>query len=121
MTYILFHRTTGAIIKSYDTLSGARRGMTVKNKNAGWESFARVFNFHVESIHGRHCEGGIAPKHSYGLAPYSIAHEVFYNKFVAELSKQTRTVTNLMTGEQVEESVTTPYHCSVSSESYWSN
>jgi hypothetical protein len=30
-------------------------------------------------------------------------------------------VQNLMTGEMVEEAADTPYYCSVSSESYWSN
>lgn len=30
-------------------------------------------------------------------------------------------VTNLMTGEQVLERADTPWHCSVASESYWSN
>ena len=32
-----------------------------------------------------------------------------------------REVTNLMTGEKVLERADTPWHCSVSSESYWSN
>lgn len=30
------------------------------------------------------------------------------------------TVTNLMTGEPVRQSVNTPYYCSVASETYWS-
>ena len=33
----------------------------------------------------------------------------------------TRKVTNLMTGQEVEESINTPRSCSVASESYWSN
>lgn len=32
-----------------------------------------------------------------------------------------REVTNLMTGEKVLERADTPWHCSVASESYWSN
>jgi hypothetical protein len=32
----------------------------------------------------------------------------------------TREVVNLMSGETVRESVNTPWHCSVASESYWS-
>lgn len=34
---------------------------------------------------------------------------------------QTRKVRNMMTGEWVEESINTPYCCSVASESYWCN
>ena len=33
----------------------------------------------------------------------------------------TREVINLMSGETVRESVNTPWHCSVASESYWAN
>jgi hypothetical protein len=33
----------------------------------------------------------------------------------------TREVINLMSGEKVLESVNTPWHCSVASESYWAN
>ena len=33
----------------------------------------------------------------------------------------TREVVNLMTGQKVRESVNTPWHCSVASESYWCN
>lgn len=32
----------------------------------------------------------------------------------------THKVVNLMTGQEVEESINTPYYCSVSSETYWS-
>lgn len=39
-------------------------------------------------------------------------------EFRANIEK-TREVTNLMTGKKVVESVNTPYHCSVSSETYW--
>ena len=35
--------------------------------------------------------------------------------------KLTRKVVNLMTGREVEESINTPYSCSVASEAYWSN
>ena len=121
MSYILFNRATGEFIKSFATQGGARRGMTAKNKNAGWESFAKVWSNGVENVHGRGVVGGIAPKHTYGLAPYSIAQSAIYYEHYLTLAQQTRTVTNLMTGQQVEESVTTPYCCSVSSESYWCN
>lgn len=33
----------------------------------------------------------------------------------------TRKVINLVSGQEVEESINTPHTCSVSSESYWSN
>ena len=33
----------------------------------------------------------------------------------------TRKVRNIMTGDEVEENINTPYSCSVSSESYWCN
>ena len=36
-------------------------------------------------------------------------------------SKLTRKVYNLMNGAEVEESINTPYSCSVASESYWCN
>ena len=35
--------------------------------------------------------------------------------------KLTRKVVNLMSGKEVEESINTPYSCSVSSEAYWCN
>lgn len=37
------------------------------------------------------------------------------------LIASTREVRNVMTGELVRESVNTPWHCSVASESYWCN
>lgn len=37
-----------------------------------------------------------------------------------EISKSWKTVTNLMTGAQVQERADTPLCCSVSSEAYWS-
>ena len=42
------------------------------------------------------------------------------NKMYQALIAGTREVVNLMTGETVIESVNTPWHCSVASESYWS-
>lgn len=30
-------------------------------------------------------------------------------------------MSNLMTGQEVEENINTPYSCSVASEAYWSN
>jgi hypothetical protein len=44
--------------------------------------------------------------------------KVDYYKSFGDL---TRKVVNIMTGAIVEESINTPYSCSVSSESYWSN
>lgn len=38
----------------------------------------------------------------------------------AGYSNLTHKVVNLMTGQEVEESINTPYCCSVSSETYWS-
>ena len=40
--------------------------------------------------------------------------------YAAWVDGKTREVRNLMSGELVRESVTTPYSCSVASESYWS-
>jgi len=37
------------------------------------------------------------------------------------IPERTHMVRNLMTGKMVEESVNTPYTCSVASESFWSN
>lgn len=42
------------------------------------------------------------------------------NKMYRALIAGTREVVNIMTGETVIESVNTPWHCSVASESYWS-
>lgn len=42
------------------------------------------------------------------------------SKMYRALIAGTREVVNLMTGETVIESVNTPWHCSVASESYWS-
>jgi hypothetical protein len=38
----------------------------------------------------------------------------------SKMPSVTRTVTNLMTGKEVEEDVNLPYFCSVASEAYWS-
>ena len=44
-----------------------------------------------------------------------------YNVYQAHgYDKLTRKVQNMMTGQWVEESINTPYCCSVASESYWS-
>ena len=42
-------------------------------------------------------------------------------KFVLEFVKTYREVTNMMTGKTIFERFDTPYACSVSNESYWSN
>jgi hypothetical protein len=36
MAYDLVHVNTGEVIRGYRTLRGARIGMTVANRNAGW-------------------------------------------------------------------------------------
>lgn len=38
----------------------------------------------------------------------------------ATMPKKTHKVANFLTGELVEEDINLPYHCSVSSETYWS-
>jgi hypothetical protein len=43
---------------------------------------------------------------------------VDYHKTHGNLTKKVR---NLMTGQEVEENINTPYSCSVASEAYWSN
>ena len=44
--------------------------------------------------------------------------QVDYYKTHGNLTKKVR---NLMTGQEVEENINTPYSCSVASEAYWSN
>lgn len=51
--------------------------------------------------------------HNYVVMTPEEYHNTFNNK--------TRLVQNLMTGKMQEESVTTPWSCSVQSESYWCN
>jgi hypothetical protein len=48
------------------------------------------------------------------VVDYSDYHMAGYDKL-------TRKVRNLMNGAEVEESINTPYSCSVASESYWCN
>ena len=43
------------------------------------------------------------------------------NKTYQALIARTHMVRNALTGQLVEESVNTPWHCSVASESYWCN
>ena len=43
------------------------------------------------------------------------------DEYRAATEDKTRLVRNAMTGQMQEEAMNTPYSCSVSSESYWSN
>jgi hypothetical protein len=72
MGYLLLHRRSKVIIKRYATLSGARTGMRVSNKNSGWARRAsRCFSGFAEQ---EWCTNG--PDWDY--APYILVHDGDY-------------------------------------------
>ena len=77
MYMVLFHVATGEIVKWYDSEAGARTGMRVSNKNAGWERKSRSWTAGAEFewCHSLHDD-----KWDYG--PYAIAsHETWQKNF----------------------------------------
>jgi hypothetical protein len=67
MAYDLIHVGTGEVIRGYATLRGARIGMTVANRNAGWLPGIWCESGGVERRWSQHQQGG---PHSW--APYGI-------------------------------------------------
>lgn len=79
----------------YETLRAARAAMT------------RLIKIDMEAyVSGR----------KYPRTNYEIMDMEAYNAQIPMVE-----VTNLMTGKKVQERADTPWHCSVASESYWSN
>ena len=55
-------------------------------------------------------------KKGYRREDFDVAELGYFRKNIEKYE----TVTNLMTGKPVRQSVNTPYYCSVASETYWS-
>ncbi len=55
------------------------------------------------------------------MLEHTVKHTWVPSKFRTELHKTYVTRKNLLTGKEFEERFDTPYFCSPSSESYWSN
>lgn len=69
--YILFHRTAGVKFREYSSLSGARRGMRIYNRNAGWTRGSRCSSGLMET---EWCHAvGNTDQWEYG--PYAIVTE----------------------------------------------
>lgn len=105
MSYALFHVASTRLIKIYDTIGGARRGMTVSNKNSGFSKGSTCWANGVELnwFNGTY-------------APYAITDIDNYDNVVVGK----KIVINLMSGEEVEIPTNTPHCCDPSSETYWS-
>lgn len=101
--FVVYHKETTQIVgkdlrpdhsKSYKSMEAAKAAITRAAKKLGvWET---------DPQH---------PKFVYGVARKSGFHET--------IEKKVRK-TNMMTGQEYEESVNTPLHMSPSSETYWS-
>ena len=70
MAYNLIHVKTGEIIRGYVTLRGARIGMTVANRNAGWQPGIR---WQVEGVEVRWSQPRADARP--GWAPYGIREQ----------------------------------------------
>lgn len=98
MSYVLFHRRsqgTPAILKRYDTLAAAFRGLRASNRNAGW---TRIGRDHQDGVHTEFCAkaNGLPV---YDLGPYAVME---YSAFRARFGLDDMVpVVNLMSGETV--------------------
>ena len=109
MSYVLYHVDSTVLIKHYDTLGAARRGMRASNRNAG---YARTMRCWVNESEFEHCVNATESK----FGPYAIAtYDAYYRKVVT-----TKKVINIMSGKEVEIASNTPLCCDPSSETYWS-
>jgi len=91
--------------------------------NAKTKQLFHSYHFKTTYQHAGHARRA-ASKHS--STPYAKKYGteyvvIDYGAYMNLYGNLTRRVTNLMTGAIVEENINTPYSCSVSSESYWSN
>ena len=72
MSYLLLHRRSKVIIKAYPTLAGARTGMRVSNKNAGWAN--RVSRCFAGFAEQEWCSNGT----DWDYAPYILVDDGDY-------------------------------------------
>ena len=80
MGYYLIHVNTNEKIRFYQTQKGARIGMRVSNRNAGFQErmswggiIGRDINLEIENC--RKTIGCLAPQHTYAKGPYGIVKE----------------------------------------------
>lgn len=100
MAYVIYHNETtkllGGASKSYKTMGAAKAAISRLRKTVP------VADLNTDND---------------PLFVYAIAEINYFYKNI----EQTVERVNLMSGKTFRESVNTPYHCSPSSESYWSN
>ena len=104
-TWVIYDRATSAILKIRN-----RNGRTTEWYLGESAAKAALTRYSKQS--------GVLPTDpSYPLYQYGLAESEYYHKTI----ERTVTRKNFMTGEEFEESINTPYYCSPSSETYWSN
>ena len=100
MAYVIYHNETtkllGGSSKSYKTMGAAKAAISRLRKNVP------VSDLNTDND---------------PLFVYAIAEINYFYKHIEHTVERV----NLMSGKTFRESVNTPYHCSPSSESYWSN
>ena len=100
MAYVIYHNETtkllGGASKSYKTMGAAKAAISRLRKNVP------VSDLNTDND---------------PLFVYAIAEINYFYKHIEHTVERV----NLMSGKTFRESVNTPYHCSPSSESYWSN
>jgi hypothetical protein len=100
MTYVIYDKESTAIVggsgKSYKTIGAAKAAVSrMRNKIS------------VSDAGSPH-----DPLFKYGIAEIN-----YFHQFIEHTVERV----NIMTGKSFRERMNTPYHCSPSSESYWSN
>lgn len=83
--FALFDIKSGELIKIYDTERGARNGMRISNRNAGWERLSRSWTNGYEMEWCRNTNGMFAPIHTYGHAPYGIIPYANFDRYKEQL------------------------------------
>lgn len=100
MAYVIYHNETtkllGGSSKSYKTMGAAKAAISRLRKNVP------VSDLNTDND---------------PLFVYAIAEINYFYKHIEHTVERV----NLMSGKTFRESVNTPYYCSPSSESYWSN
>lgn len=100
MAYVIYNNETtkllGGSSKSYKTMGAAKAAISRLRKNVP------VSDLNTDND---------------PLFVYAIAEINYFYKHIEHTVERV----NLMSGKTFRESVNTPYHCSPSSESYWSN
>jgi hypothetical protein len=112
MAYYIYDKSTTAIVdnvrhrpyrvtRSYKTVAAAKAGLT-RMSNKYWKDSVANNDYNIDKD----------PRFIYG-----IAEAEYYRTNIQKLVERV----NFMTGKKYLESVNTPYHCSPSSETYWSS